>query len=292
MTSLDLRIKALQEAVNASLLESLSKPANSVYAQIATVIPATTKTTNLPIGLPMADMSHQDPTSMTLSGIDNDNVAVTVKSYYTGFNLSVDDLEDNSTEAVVDLYTPRIRELSMKSAKFYDKLIIDYLVSNPTTFTGEALFADSQTWGRGASAQDNLLAAALDSTGLIASLAALGTYKDHLGQVISQSGTVNLVVGKALEYTAKSLVSASLVSAGGTNVLQGAANVVVSEFLTDATDWYLTSGNDQLFIVEKKAPEVSIIRDEKTETIICRVKLRAAPGVGVWSSFVKNVVAG
>lgn len=289
-TSLDLKISSLQEAVNASLLESLAKPANSVFGQIATVIPATAKTTNLPIGLPMADMSQQDPSSMTLSGIDNDNVAVTAKAYYTGFKISMDDLDDNSTQAVVDLYSPRLRELSAKAAKFYDKLVIEFLVANGNTFTGEALFANSQTWGRGATGQDNLLGAALDSAGLIASIGAIRTFKDHLGQVISNNGELNLVVPPALEYTAKALVAASLVSAGGTNVLQGAANVVVSEFLTDASDWYLTAGKDQLFVVERMAPQVTIVKDETNETVLCKVKLRAAPGVGCWSSFVKNVV--
>jgi phage major head subunit gpT-like protein len=290
MTSLDLKIASLQEAVNASLLESLNKPANSVYGQIATVIPATAKTTNLPVGLPMADMSHQDPSSMTLSGIDNDNVAVTAKAYYTGFKISIDDLEDNSTQAVIDLYTPRLRELSSKAAKFYDKLIIEYLVSNPTTFTGEALFYDSQSWGRGATAQDNLLAAALADAGLKASIGALKTFKDHLGQVISQPSEMNLIVPPALEYTAKALVNATLVSTGGSNTLNGAANVVVSEFLTDANDWYLEAGKDQLFIVERMSPQVTIVRDETNETVLCKVKLRAAPGVGCWSAFIKNVV--
>jgi phage major head subunit gpT-like protein len=288
-TSLNNKIASIQEAVSASLLESLTKPANSVYNQICTVIPSTTKTTNLPVGLPMADMSEQIAPSQTLSGIDNDNVAVTAKRYSAGFQITMDDIADQTENGIIDLYTPRLKELSTKAQKFYDKLIIEYLVSNPTTFTGEALFADSQTWGRGATAQDNLLAAALADTGLIASIGAIKTFKDQLGQVISNGDTLNLIVPPALEFTAKALVNATLVAAGGSNMLQGAANVVVSEFLTDANDWYLEAGKDQLFIVERMAPEVKVIVDEKNEVVLVRVKLRAAPGVGCWSSFVKNV---
>lgn len=288
-TSLSNKISSLQQAINDSLLESLSKPpANSVYNQIATVIPTTAKVTALPIGLPIADMSEQTPESQTLSGIDNDSISVTAKAYYAGFKISIDDLNDNSTTAIVDLYTGRLKELTTKATKFYDKLIIDYLVSNPTTFTGEALFANSQTWGRGATAQDNLLGLALDETNLISALGTLGTFKDHLGQIVSQSGQVNLIVPKALEFTAKKLV-ASTTTYGGVNVLAGVANVVVSEFLTDADDWYLTVGNDQLLIVERQAPEVKIVQNDEMETVLCKVKLRAAPAVGAWSSFVKSV---
>lgn len=290
-TSLDNKISELQEAINTSLLESLAKPANSIYNQIATVIPSTSKTTNLPVGLPLSDMTAQIAESQTLSGIDNDNVAVTVKRYSTGFKINMDDLDDNSTQAVVDLYTPRLRELSTKAAKFYDKLVIEYLASNPTTFTGEALFANSQTWGRGGTAQDNLLALALSDTNLITALATLKTFKDHLGQVISQSGTINLVVPPQLEYTAKSLVNLTTVAAGGSNVLQGVANVVVSEYLTDANDWYLTVGNDQLFVVERMAPQVKIDVNERSEDVMVNVKLRAGMGVGVWSSFIRSVNA-
>lgn len=289
-TSLSNKIESLQEAINAALLESLSKPpVTSVYDQIATVIPTTAKTTSLPIGLPMQDMSEQTPESMTASGIDNDQIAVTAKGYMTGFKLSLDDLNDNSTEAVVDLYTPRLRELTTKAVKFYDKLIIDYIVSNPTTFTGEALFANSQTWGRGATAQDNLLGLALDEANLITAIGAIGTFKDHLGQIISQSGQLNLIVPKALEFTAKKLV-ASTTTYGGVNVLAGVANVVVSEYLTDANDWYLSVGKDQLMIVERQAPEVKIVQNDEFDTVLCKVKLRAAPAVGAWSSFVKSSV--
>jgi phage major head subunit gpT-like protein len=289
-TSLSNKIESLQNAINASLLESLTKPpATSVYNQIATVIPTTAKSTVLPIGLPIQDMSEQTPESMTASGIDNDQIAVTVKSYMTGFKLSLDDLNDNSTEAVVDLYTPRLRELTNKAVKFYDKLIIDYIVSNPTTFTGEALFANSQTWGRGATAQDNLLGLALSDTNLITALGTIKTFKDHLGQVISQSGQINLVVPPQLEYTAKQLVANTTTTYGGQNVLAGVANVVVSEYLTDTNDWYLTVGKDQLLLVERMAPEVKIVQNDEMETVLCNVKLRAAPAVGCWSSFVKSV---
>lgn len=287
-TSLSNKISSIQETVNAVLLESLAKPGQSVIGQIATVIPTTAKTTNLPVGLPLLDMSEQVAESQTLSGIDNDSLAVTAKRYSTGFAINMDDLNDNSTQAVVDLYTPRIRELTTKATKFYDKLIIDYLVSNPTTFTGEALFANSQTWGRGATAQDNLLGLALDETNLTNAIGTIKTFKDHLGQVISQSGGLNLVVPPALEFTAKKLV-ATTSTYGGYNALAGVANVVVSEFLTDANDWYLTVGKDQLLVVERMAPEVKVIEDEKNETVMVRVKLRAAPAVGVWSSFIKSV---
>jgi phage major head subunit gpT-like protein len=288
-TSLSNKISDLQEAINTSLLESLAKPVDSVYNQIATVIPSTAKTTNLPVGLPLSDMTHQLAESQTLSGIDIDSVAVTAKRYSTGFLINVDDLEDNGPQAVIDIYSAKLRELSNKAAKFYDKLVIDYLVSNPTTFTGEALFADSQTWGRGATAQDNLLGLALSDVNLITALGNLKTFKDHLGQVIGQSGTINLVVPPQLEFTAKALVNTSLVSAGGTNILQGAANVVVSPYLSDANDWYLTVGNDQLFVVERMAPTVMISKDERSENVLVNVKLRAGMGVGCWSSFIKSV---
>lgn len=287
-TSLSNKIDVLEKGINAALLASLTQPqAQSVYSQIATVVPTTTKSTVLPIGLPIADMTEQVAESQTLSGLDLDTITAVAKRYSTGFMINWDDLQDNGTDALVDLYSFRITELTNKAAKFYDKLIVDYIVSNPTTFTGEALFANSQTWGRSATAQDNLLALALDETNLITALGTIGTFKDQFGQVISQSGMVNLVVPKALEFTAKKLV-ASTTTYGGVNVLSGACNVVVSEYLTDATDWYLTVGKDQLLIVERQAPEVKILVDERNENVMCRVKLRAAPAVGAWSSFVKS----
>jgi hypothetical protein len=85
------------------------------------------------------------------------------------------------------------------------------------------------------------------------------------------------------------LVNTSLVSAGGTNILQGAANVVVSPYLTDANDWYLTVGNDQLFVVERQAPQVTIDTNARSENVMVNIKLRAGMGVGCWSSFIKSV---
>lgn len=291
MTSFNLgdKIANLQNTLNTSLVSVLSQEGRGeIVDAIATKQSAKSKSTVLPISLPVRKFSKQNGESLINSPIDVKDYIVTADSAFSSFEIKVDDLMDQQESEVIDLYQVQVNDLLLRARQYSNDALVSYLESNPTTFTGEALFADSQTWGVSATAQDNNLGLSLTADNLKTAISTIRGYKDHLGQVIGLRGNpLTIVVPPALEYTAKELV-AKTVSAGGVNVLEGVANVVVGDTLS-SNYWYLVAGKP-FIVLERQAPEVKLIMTNNEERVLVKGKVRMGVGVGSWAQIIRSTV--
>lgn len=95
-----------------------------------------------------------------------------------------------------------------------------------------------------------------------AGVAAIRSMKDDAGKpIFNGTEQLTLVVGPALEQTAKTLLNADFISvaSGSTqnNIWKNSANLVISPYITSATNWFLIvdfNGLRPLIFQQRKAP--------------------------------------
>ncbi|MNN20941.1 Mu-like prophage major head subunit gpT [compost metagenome] len=119
---------------------------------------------------------------------------------------------------------------------------------------------------------------------------AMRQFKDEDGRPLDVSPTV-LLVGPALEDTARALLTSERLEDGRINPYRNTAELVVSARITSDTAWYLldTSKPVRPFIYqERKAPNFVQQTDPQADDVFMRKKFkfgaeaRAAGGYGFW----------
>ena len=223
-----------------------------------------------------------------VESIDLHDYTVAIKNFHKTIGMSSYAIDDDN----LGIYQAQIDNLSKVASRQYDIMLSEAIISNSTkTITGEAMFANSQTWGVGATAQDNLLALALTEANLKTAISTLETFKGPKGEFLGSKAT-HLVVPPALKWTALSLV-APVNSSAGFNALAGSLKVVVlPELQVAPATWYLfdCSSGKPFYILNRQEP-VSSVKDDSFEskTIKVSVEMRASIANGLWSSCVKSV---
>ena len=116
-------------------------------------------------------------------------------------------------------------------------------------------------------------------------------FKGEDGQVMGAYPNL-LIVPPQLEFAARAIVNASLVANGGTNVYQGAAEILMIPELADAPlDWYLADTRYSLkpFVFQsRKSPQLvplTAVNDENVffnKEFVWGVDARGAAGFGLW----------
>jgi phage major head subunit gpT-like protein len=281
-------LKAIQSAVSDKVaLVFEGYKLESVFSRISEIIPVSTSAVSFPVPYPIGVMEELLGPKQAES-LDIHDFVVGVKPFHKTVTISSYNLEDDN----FGMYQGQISGLARVASRQYDILLANAIIANSTkTVTGEAMFANSQTWGVGATAQDNLLALALNEENLKTAISTLEGFKGPKGDILGAQAT-HLVVPPALKWTALSLV-APINAAAGFNALAGAVEVVVLPELQVAPGtWYVfdcVSGKP-FYLLNRQDPTVSMKDDTfESKQIKVSVEMRAEVASGLWSSCVKSV---
>lgn len=156
---------------------------------------------------------------------------LTNKRYQGGTAINRDHIADDKLNMWGGVHVPM---LGRAAAAFPDAQLADILLNNATCFDGLPFFDPAHASG------SNSVALALDETNLITVRAMMRKFVDPAGKYRDTGAKFAIVCGPDLEIPARKLVNASLVpSSGGTNVLQGLADViVVPQLSANANRWF------------------------------------------------------
>jgi phage major head subunit gpT-like protein len=281
-------LQAVQAAVSdkvASVFEQYKL--DSIASKISEVIPVTTSAVTFHVPYPIGVMEELlGPKQVESLSIQD--LTAAVKNFHKTLGMSSYDIEDDN----LGIYQGQINQIANVASRQYDILLANAIIANSSnTVTGEAMFANSQTWGVGATAQDNLLGLALTEDNLKTAISTLESFKGPKGNILGAHAT-HLVVPPALKWTALSLV-APVNAAAGFNVLAGAVEVVVlPELQVAPTTWYLFDcmAGKPFYLLNRQDPSVSTKDDTfESKQIKVSVEMRAVAVNGLWSSCVKSV---
>lgn len=149
--------------------------------------------------------------------------------------------------------------MGRKFVRWFDKKVFALLPAGATAtaYDGQYFFDTDHAEGNSGT-QSNKTTSAFDATTYATGRAAMMNFKDDQGDPVGAMPNL-LVVPGALEKTALETVKAVTVSTGGTNVLAGLSEVLVTPWLTDSNNWYLLdtqSGDKPLILQERIALEL------------------------------------
>lgn len=184
------------------------------------------------------------------------------KAYENSLIVPMDSVEDDT----FGVYRPIAQEIGRQAALWPDDLVADALLNGTTRlcYDGQAFFSASHpidpadpasaTYSNYYSSGKALQADAVNFTAVRAAMLAI---KGVDGRPLGVMPNL-LVVPPSLEIIAKTIVSATLTTNGGTNVLQSLASVlVIPELEVNPTEWYLcdtTRGIKPFVFQKRRAP--------------------------------------
>lgn len=202
----------------------------------------------------------------------------TIDDYEATVEVDRNDIEDDQ----LNIYEPQIRDLGTQAGYLWDDLVSDADAAGETTlcYDGQYFYDTDHPVdlaNTGAGTQSNLF------TGRALTAANYEYVRTQGAALKGPDGRVlrvkydTLVVGPALEVTAKKIVASPVLyngSAPETNVLTGTANVIVLPEITDSS-WRVMSLNNPLkpFILVKRK-EASLVRKDQAndESVFWRKK--------------------
>jgi phage major head subunit gpT-like protein len=167
------------------------------------------------------------------------NYAVVARHFEHTVEVDRDDIEDDN----MGQYGPQIRKITIRGARFPDRMVADAITANATCWDGQPLVDDSHPAFGPYAAFDNKITTALsaDSTGYAAVITALGMmsgFKDAEGDNLGLSGKA-LVVPNELQYVARALINSPF-KIGTTSDFNELAHLKLIVLpLSDATNWYV-----------------------------------------------------
>lgn len=297
--------KATLNAVFVSLSTLFHNAFNRIEPQwdkIAMKVPSTTKTNDYKwLGkIPKMRKWIGDKQVDALSGhgysITNDDWEVTVE-------VDRNDIEDDQ----LGIYKPQAEMAGESSAQLPDEIVAD-LVNGAFTLTGfdGQYFCDTDH-PVGAGVVSNKLTVALDGSTLAAAKASYGAartamrlFKDEHGRPLGVRPNM-LVVGPALEDTARALLTVDRLEDGKPNPYKGTAELLVLDRMTSSTAWFLldtTKPVKPFIFQERKAPVFVQQTDPEADDVFMRklfkfgAEARAAGGYGFWQLCVGSTGAG
>lgn len=209
---------------------------------------------------------------------------------------TADGLEMPRTVVELDksgIVTSRLSDYLASVSSFFEKPVIDLLLSNPVGIDGVTLLNDSHPYGNAGATWDNKTSNALTQTELEAGIVAMRSLRFENGEPAGFFPT-HLVVGPALEREALDLVGESrlvpynssgapdttssvVAVAGLRNWIGGRLSVVVVDRFANGTndaDWYLMDLSKPnvrpLAVGEGIAPSGVVNDDPKSEAMINR----------------------
>lgn len=200
-----------------------------------------------------------------------------------------DDIEDDQ----LGVYNPLFEELGRNSKKWPDQVLKTALQAGTTNlgFDGVAFFASTHPLNAAGNQSNNFTSTALNAANFASTRAAMMAYTGEDGEPLGVMPDT-LIVPPQLGDTALSIVTATVGSAGATNIQQGQAKVVIVPELANAgTTWYLADNSNAIKGMVwqlRKAPEF-VAKTELTDDnvffqkqFVWGVDARGVAGYGPW----------
>ncbi|MGQ7818821.1 Mu-like prophage major head subunit gpT family protein [Metapseudomonas furukawaii] len=203
------------------------------------------------------------------------------------------DIEDDT----LGIYAPQAQMAGHSAKQLPDQIVYEVVNGAFETLCYDGQYFFDTDHPVGGSSVSNRGKKKLAIHSLAAAMASYGAARIAMGQVIDEEGdpldiTPNiLLVPKALEDAARTLLTADRLEDGKANIYKGTAELVVSGRLKSDTAWFLldTSRPVRPFIYqERKAPDFVQQTDMSSDDVFSRKKFkfgaeaRAAGGYGFW----------
>jgi phage major head subunit gpT-like protein len=199
------------------------------------------------------------------SGMSAHTVTIEDKTFESTIAVDRKAIEDDQ----LDLIRLRIRDLAFRVSAHRQQIVVDALAGGFTGvgYDGEALFSTAHpTFG--ANTHGNRTTDALSAAALAAGIEKMMTVPDDTGTPLGVMPDT-LVVGPKLQWQATELIDSPVVVYKGNsadtaastpykNALQGRLKLVVSPFLTGASD-------DYWFLLDTKRPIKSVILQQRSD---------------------------
>jgi phage major head subunit gpT-like protein len=234
---------------------------------------------------------------ITVTPLSNTKYTITNKVFSASIAISRSDLADNKTGSI----NRRIQQMAAAAAGHANKLLIDALVGNGNCYDGAAMFNVAHpVRGDEGGTQSNLLTGTGTTTAQVATdiasaKASLLKFKDEGGRPFAGDGAMSLAVvcPPDIEKQVREALNAQIIS-NTSNVMQGAADVIVSPRLTDANDFYVlrTDTARALILQEREPVEFSALEGSSDsgfmrEQYLYKVRSRLNAGFAHWSASCK-----
>lgn len=198
-------------------------------------------------------------------GLRSESYDVENLEYEASIEVQGNELDDDQTGQI----RVRINEMADRAATFKDYLLAQLLenggAAGYVAYDGLTYFNDAHVSGASGDQDNNLTGpAATDTTpttaemksAIASCLAALRGFKDDRGYPLNlvQTGAV-IMVPPVQEMAAREAVGAAII-AQTSNIMQGAADVVVNPYLATAANMYvmLTGGTIKPFVLQQRRP--------------------------------------
>jgi phage major head subunit gpT-like protein len=226
--------------------------------------------------------------------------SITNKEFEASIEVDHADLKDDQTGQ----YGILARSIGEAAKTYPDELVFADLLPNGETnlcYDGQLFFDTDHPVGETGTTQSNKITTALDATAFNTARGMLRTMKDDYGRpTFNNNMDLLLVVPPALESTAQTILEADFNANGATNVYKGNARILVANWLSDTTNWYLlnTAGTIKPFIVQEREfiPFESL--EDGSEPNFMRKKnyygtyWRGNAGYGLYQKAIGAIVAG
>lgn len=246
-------------------------------------------------------------TGRLAKGLRSESYSVENQKYEATLEVDRDEIADDQTGQI----RVRIGELAQRAATHKDYLLAQLLISGATagytSYDNVPFFSATHVSGGSGSQNNDLTVPAMAASNvpsvdefrfaLEQAITQMLSFKDDQGEPIPLDGSgLTCVVPPTMMFSAMEVVNATLVNQS-TNVLQGAARVVVLPWLTTANVWYLlkTNGVVRPFIFQDREPlEFGSLTEEsedgfKREKLLFGVRARYRMTYGYWQYAVRTV---
>lgn len=270
------------------------------YERFATVVPSDTDSETY-AWLGTVPKMREWTDTRALNSLANYSYTLRNKHFEVTIEVDRDTYEDDK----YGMIRPRIAQLGQEAARYPAELVSTVLAaggSNPG-YDGANFFSASHS-EESSGTQANTIAGtgvtlAAIRADFISARTAMRRFKDGKGRVMGLSPDL-VVIPAELEDVFQQLMNTTIIALGSgtqqSNVLQGAADVVVDPYLTDANDWYVMHTRNEikpLIFQRRKPPEfVGIDKPDDHHVFMQRkflygVDARFNVGYGLWQMAVR-----
>jgi len=195
-----------------------------------------------------------------IRNVESTQFTVANRKFEDTIAISVDEVEDNQ----LGQYNGIARSMGAEGMLLKDELIFELFNNAFTTaLTYDGLSICNAAHKAGLSTINNTATAALSSTSFEAAIATIENYKykaDKYSEAkpLTKMMELCLVIPPALRPTAENIVNVQRLADGADNYLYKRADLLISPYLTNATQWFLVNKgapNKPFFVQDRKPLE-------------------------------------
>ena len=231
--------------------------------------------------------------SKNVKALEGDNYVIKNDDWEVTVEVDRNDIEDDQ----LGIYKPQAESAGWSAKQLPDEIVGELAASVFTKLCFDGQYMCDTDHSVGSSTVSNkgtavlsIATLALAQAGYGAARTAMRKFKDEEGRPLQVRPNV-LMVSPALEDTANALINTDRLEDGKPNPYKGTAEVIVNDWLTSDTAWFLldTTKSVKPFIYqERKAPVFVSQVDMNADNVFMHKKYlfgaeaRAAGGYGFW----------